>query len=247
MNGPRPAKVVVVAGTGTEVGKTWVSAALLVGCRAVGMNVAARKPVQSFEPGTGPTDAEILASASAEDPAQVCLPHRSYEVPFAPPMAAAFLELPQIIDQELRDEIVWPDRRADLGLVELAGGVASPLTSDRSTKEFVDAIGPDHILLVADAGLGVINAVRLSLLYLADRDGPVGTDCNDHTDHSEPVVVLNRFDPANRLHQLNARWLQTNDGLDVVTGAVDDGLSCARKLIDRIWPERAFVEFSGRD
>jgi dethiobiotin synthetase len=130
MKGPRPETLVVVVGTGTEVGKTWVSASVLAAARFSGMSVAARKPAQSFEPGEGPTDAELLGEASGEDPEVVCPAHRWYEVPFAPPMAAASLGRSTILQDDLFEEMVWPEPRVDLGLVEMAGGVASPISLD---------------------------------------------------------------------------------------------------------------------
>jgi dethiobiotin synthetase len=63
----RPRGLVVVTGTGTGVGKTWFSAVTLGLLRDRGVSVAARKPVQSFEPGDGPTDAEVLAAATGGD------------------------------------------------------------------------------------------------------------------------------------------------------------------------------------
>ena len=47
---PRPTHLVVVAGTGTDIGKTWVAATLLTAWRDGGWAVAARKPAQSFDP-----------------------------------------------------------------------------------------------------------------------------------------------------------------------------------------------------
>ncbi len=59
--------LVVVAGTGTDVGKTWVGCRLARHFRERGLSVAARKPAQSFAPDqAGPTDAEMLASATGE-------------------------------------------------------------------------------------------------------------------------------------------------------------------------------------
>lgn len=49
-DGLRPQRLIVVVGTRTEVGKTWVTARLLRDLRASGRHVAARKPVQSFDP-----------------------------------------------------------------------------------------------------------------------------------------------------------------------------------------------------
>ena len=54
--GVRPHRLVVVVGTGTDVGKTWVAARLLIDLRAAGVTVAARKPAQSFDPDDDPVD-----------------------------------------------------------------------------------------------------------------------------------------------------------------------------------------------
>ena len=56
--------LLAVAGTGTEVGKTFVAAAVLQWLRDRGHPVAARKPVQSFAPGDPSTDAHVLARAT---------------------------------------------------------------------------------------------------------------------------------------------------------------------------------------
>jgi dethiobiotin synthetase len=209
MTGPRPARLVVVIGTGTDIGKTWVSAAALRSLRDVGLTVAARKPVQSFAPGDPGTDADVLGAASGEDPILVCPGHRWYEVPMAPPMAAAVLRRPPFTIGDLIAETVWPDG-IDVGLVESAGGVRSPLaTDDGDAVTLVAALMPDVVVLVADAGLGTINGVRLTIAAI----GPL----LDTRDDLELIVVLNRFDPEDDLHQRNVAWLRDHDGLAVVT------------------------------
>jgi dethiobiotin synthetase len=235
VKGSRPGRLVVVLGTGTDVGKTWVSAAVLATARARGATAAARKPVQSFEPGAGPTDAEILAGATGEPVDSVSPAHRSYGVPFAPPMAAESLGLPPILNRDLLDEIVWPDPSVDLGLVEMAGGVASPVSIDAGPLEFVAGVGPDRVLLVADAGLGVINAVRVSVSYLAGNPGT-----RHFVDKDRLSVVLNRFDPSDELHERNSRWITDNDGIEVVASGVGE-LAFASGLVDRILNDDALV------
>jgi dethiobiotin synthetase len=208
----RPRRLVVVAGTATEVGKTWVACALIRELRTRGLTVAARKPAQSFLPGDATTDADELAAATGEDPVSVCPAHRRYEVPMAPPMAAAALGREPIRLAELVDETTasWPDRAVDVGLVELAGGVRSPLADDGDGVALAAALGPDLVLVVADAGLGTINSVRMTVDALA---GPT------------PVVVhLNRFDRGVDLHRRNHEWLVERDGTWVTTtiGALAD-------------------------
>lgn len=225
MSHSRPNQVVVVVGTGTEVGKSWVSAALLAACRAKGIAVAARKPAQSFDPSDGATDAEVLGVASGEDPQVVCPPHRWYEMPLAPPMAAVELHRPPFTVDHLMREIAWPKKRLGLGLVETAGGVASPQASDGDTTDLIRSLDPDWVLLVADAGLGVINAVRLAVLALRSAEP---------ARNRRLLVVLNRFDPDSVLHIRNLEWLSTADGFDVVTSPASDPFSCGRNLLRRI-------------
>jgi len=216
VSGARPAVVVLVAGTGTEVGKTWVSARLLEAWRAAGLTVAARKPAQSFAPGDGPTDADVLAGASGEDPDVVCPPARSYPVPMAPPMAADVLGRPVPTVAALAD-VDWPGAPVALGLVETAGGVRSPQGDDGDVTDLIDALAPapDAVVLVADAGLGTVNAVRLSVDALRPVLGGAGPGGGERR---APVVVLNRFDEASDLHRRNRDWLRKRCGVTVVEG-----------------------------
>jgi len=89
----RPDRLLVVLGTATEVGKTWVGCRLLEARRAAGDRVAARKPAQSWDPAEraagARTDAELLAAATGEAPSAVCPADRDHGVAPAPPMAAA--------------------------------------------------------------------------------------------------------------------------------------------------------------
>ncbi|MEO6629817.1 MAG: aminotransferase class I/II-fold pyridoxal phosphate-dependent enzyme [Aquihabitans sp.] len=202
-SGERPAKVVLVIGTATEVGKTWVGAATLRALRDGGATVAARKPAQSFDPADPhPTDAEVLAAATGETPTQVCPAHRSYTVAMAPPMATDVLGLaaPRLAD--LLAELTWPDEIPDIGWVETVGGPRSPIAVDGDAVDLAAALGPDRVVLVADAGLGTINSVLLSIAPFA---------------RFEPVVILNRYDASDDLHRRNYEWLKTREGLEVVT------------------------------
>jgi len=128
----RPRTVVFVAGTATDVGKTWWGAALARELRAAGVPVAARKPVQSGEPGAV-TDADVLAAATGEDPATVCPPARTLPVPWAPPMAARELGLPPFSTADLAGGIEWPSS-VDVGLVEGVGGPRSPSVPTATTS-----------------------------------------------------------------------------------------------------------------
>jgi len=121
----------------------------------------------------------------------------------APPMAADALGRNRFTLAQLVAELVWPAPAVDVGLVETAGGVRSPQTHDGDVVAVAGLLAPEIVLLVADAGLGTLNSVRLSVDALP-KAVPV-------------VVVLNRYDEGNDLHRRNRRWLLEEDGLSVVT------------------------------
>lgn len=181
---------IVIAGTGTEVGKTWTAVRLIERARAQGLTVAARKPAQSYSREDSTTDADLLAAATGELAHDVCPAHRWYPVPMAPPMAADVLNQARIRLDALIAETPWPN--ADLALIETAGGLCSPIAHDADNLALIERLAPTKILLVADAGLGTLNSVRLCLRAL----GSMPT-----------VVYLNRFDAANDLHRRNWEWL----------------------------------------
>lgn len=199
--------LIVVAGTGTEVGKTWAGARLAATLRDRGLSVQARKPAQSFEPDDPleGTDAAQLGAATGEEPTTVCPEHRWYTVAMAPPMAADVLGREPLALDVLLDELggSWGDAPAQVQMVELAGGIWSPIAHDGDCLELTHRLAPDAVVLVADAGLGTLNAIRPAVAALAPI-APVTT-------------LLNRFDEASDLHRRNLDWLVTRDDLDVVT------------------------------
>jgi dethiobiotin synthetase len=197
--------LVLVLGTGTEVGKTWTACAVASGLRAAGLVGAPPKPAQSYDPSDpAPLDAVLLADATGEDPERVCPAHRTYPVPMAPPMAAAALSLPVPSLEDLLEETTWASG-TDVGIVESAGGVRSPLSSDGDGLDLTLRLKPDVVLLVADAGLGVIHAVRAAAAGLPP---PV-------------VVLLNRFQSDQEVHRRNLEWLRDTDGFEVYADVHD--------------------------
>lgn len=205
-DGLRPQQLIVVVGTGTEVGKTYVSSRLLRDLRASGLDVAARKPVQSFDPDDPYTDAHLLADASGESPTDVCPRNRWYPLPMAPPIAADALARPPFSLEDLASEIQWPLPAPNVAFVETVGGVRSPMASNGDAISLIELLQPDIVLLVADAGLGTINDVTLSLEAI-----------NSGAHVATPVVVLNRFDPSDDIHRRNRDWLTSHLDVDVLS------------------------------
>jgi dethiobiotin synthetase len=156
-----------VTGTDTGVGKTLVSAALLIAARRRGLAVAAMKPAESGCPRDAddalfPEDAAALWRAAGEHQAltDVC-PYR-FEEPIAPGVAATHHGVE--IDFSFLFNVFQEIRRggADLVIVEGAGGLRVPFGGDATTADLVARFDVP-LLVVARDGLGTINHTLLTV------------------------------------------------------------------------------------
>jgi dethiobiotin synthetase len=155
-----------VTGTGTEVGKTILSAALIAAMRAAGTAVSAHKPAVSGldEPaGAWPPDHVLLGSLCDMAPEQVS-PLR-YGPAVSPHLAAS------LADEPVADDAVIAAAqaaKADAGareavlIVEGVGGLLVPLTDSLSVRALAAKLALP-ILIAARPGLGTINHALLSI------------------------------------------------------------------------------------
>ncbi len=162
-----------VTATGTEVGKTYVTAGLIRAARRAGRPVAALKPVLTgYDPATAAeSDAGRLLAALGlpldDDTVAAMSPWR-YAAPLSPDMAAA---------AEGRDapgldpvatccqKALAPER---LTLVEGIGGLMVPLDRRHTVLDLVAALGLP-ILLVSPTALGAISHALTAVAALAGR------------------------------------------------------------------------------
>lgn len=143
-----------ITGTDTEVGKTYVSAGLVKALVAMGLRVAAFKPVASGLDADGSNqDARLLRDA-ANIPLSMdqVNPYR-FEPPIAPHIAAheagRVIEIQQIVDQIENIE-------ADIKIVEGVGGWDVPLGDDVMLNALPKALHAE-VVLVTGMRLGCIN------------------------------------------------------------------------------------------
>lgn len=149
-----------VTGTGTGVGKTIVSAALVAAMRAAGEPVRAYKPVVTGldePPGDWPPDHELLALVAGMGPKEVA-PLRYG--PAASPHLAARMAGERIEPAAL---VSWarsyPGRTV---VVEGVGGLLVPLTEDYSVRDLAVELGLP-VVIAASPGLGTINHTLLTV------------------------------------------------------------------------------------
>lgn len=158
-----------ITGTDTEVGKTWVSAALLSALKARGHSTAAMKPVSAgcveTPEGLRNEDALILQRhATLALPYEQVNPY-AFAPPIAPHLAAA--RIGQRIDiapvKAIFDSIA---PHADYLVVEGAGGWRVPL-NERETIADLAKVLDLPVILVVGMRLGCINHALLSCESIA--------------------------------------------------------------------------------
>jgi len=150
-----------VTGTGTGVGKTILSAALLAAMRAAGEPVRAHKPVLTGlqePPGRWPPDHELLAVAAGMDPDDVAPLH--YGPPVSPHLAAA-LAGERIDPARVLAEARAAGEGATL-VVEGVGGLLVPLAGDFTVRDLAVALELP-LVIAARPGLGTINHTLLTV------------------------------------------------------------------------------------
>jgi dethiobiotin synthetase len=162
---------IFVTGTGTDVGKTFLSAALIRHWRAAGRTVAAFKPVVSgFDPASAATSDPGVLLAALGDPSgkiETLSPWR-FTAPLSPDMAAAregrTLDFEAIVEFS-RKAIASAERV----LIEGVGGVMVPLDERHTVLDWMSALRLP-VLLVAGSYLGTISHTLTALRVLAQRN-----------------------------------------------------------------------------
>ena len=175
-----------VVGTGTEVGKTVVSAVLL----ARYANATYWKPVA-----TGARDERDTATVARLAPEAIEILPESYlfREPLSPHLAArlegAAIDPGHLLAELARHRADKPERAL---LVEGAGGLLVPLTESDLLIELLAAAGLP-CLLVALSGLGTINHTLLSLEALRARRMEIAGVVLNGPPNPENRATIERF------------------------------------------------------
>lgn len=161
--------IMVVTGTGTDVGKTVATAAIAALEVAAGRRVAVLKPVQTGVDGDAPGDvAEVLRLVGD-------VAHRELlrlPEPLAPNTAARRAGRPAPRLDDMVNEVRRLEATHDLVLVEGAGGVLAWFDDFGTTlADLIAALGAPAVVVTAP-GLGTLNATALTAEALRRRDLP---------------------------------------------------------------------------
>jgi dethiobiotin synthetase len=219
---------IFVTGTGTDVGKTFVTAALIRHLKVTGGRVDARKPVLSgFEESAAATsDPAMLLAALGREPTlpeieRIC-PWR-FKAPLSPDLAAR--DEGRTLDFQAVVTYCREAASATRGMlfIEGVGGIMVPLDESHTVLDWMQALR-FPVLLVAGSYLGTISHTLTALHVLAQRNLDIAA-----------VVVSESEKPGATLDKTVASIARFSDSIDVIgLPRVQPGGNVAAPAIGRI-------------
>lgn len=211
------AKALFVTGTGTDVGKTYVTALMVKKLAGSGENAVYYKAAMSGNQRRSdgsliPGDALFVQqTAGLSQPLDEMCPY-VYEHAWSPHLAARYEgDLPELPVIRQGFEVVCS--RHDYVTVEGSGGILCPLRVENGeTLWLEDVIRALQLpsVIVADAGLGTINSMVLTAKYMQEKKLPV------------KGILFNHYHRGDTMEEDNIAMCRQHTGLPVLA-CIPDG------------------------
>lgn len=209
-------KKLFITGTGTDVGKTYVTGLILKKLKQNGVRTAYykaamsgndRRPDGSLIPGDA---LHVKTVSRMEQPLEEMCPY-VYEHAVSPHLASRMEGNPVQMDRVV-ENFQAVCNRYDYVTMEGSGGILCPLCFDEAKIALPDVIKicGAGCLIVADAGLGTINDVGLTAYYMKAEKIPL------------KGIIFNHFKPGDPMQEDNLKMCEYVTGVKVVA-CVKDG------------------------
>lgn len=203
-------KGIFITGTGTDIGKTYVTGLIVkklaqAGCKPAYYKAAMsgnnRRPDGSLIPG----DALFVKECAGIEQDLDSMCHYVYENAYSPHLASR-IEGHPVEMQVVRQGFYALVPQYDYITVEGSGGILCPICFDEAKIQLEDVIKDLHLscIMIADAGLGTINNVVLTYEYMKAHNLPV------------KGVIFNNYHPGNVMEDDNIRMCQCMTKLPVL-------------------------------
>lgn len=204
------AKKIFITATGTDIGKTYISALIVKSMRDAGLNCGYYKPVLS---GVVEKNGKLIESdcnyvvktANIPTSADDCVTYRWKEA--VSPHLAAKRAGQEIDISKIKSDFEQKNKAYDYLLTEGAGGITCPLRLENNEKfllkDLIKELGVS-IIIVADAGLGTINSTLLTVEYARANGINIAG------------IILNNWNPNSFMQQDNLKQVEYLTGIKVV-------------------------------
>lgn len=219
-------KGLFVTATGTDMGKTYVTALLVKKLKEAGYSSGYYKAALSGAESISSSDAGYVKRVSGIDQEEETLLSYLYRTAVSPHLAAK-LEGNPVDLQKVQDDYHKVLKAHDFVTVEGSGGIVCPIRWDEKQKILLEDVIKALDLctvIVADAGLGTINAVALTTEYLQSHGIEV------------KGVILNHY-TGDTMQKDNARMIEALTGVPVAA-LVRDGdteIEIDLKTLERLY------------
>ncbi|MEI0747158.1 dethiobiotin synthase [Brachyspira pulli] len=200
------AKALFITGTGTDVGKTYVSALIAKQLKDDGLDIGYYKGALSGSNEITDSDAwYVKEKANLTDSYDEMVSY-TYKHAYSPHLASQIEGNPvemKVIKEAYKDI----SKRHDYMIVEGSGGIICPIRYDKDKKIFLEDIIKEldiPSVIIADAGLGTINSTVLTIEYMMKRKLKING------------VILNKFEISNVMHEDNKQMIEEMTDIKVV-------------------------------
>ena len=220
-------RALFVTGTGTDIGKTYVTGLMVKKLMEAGKNPAyykaamsgnARRPDGTLIPG----DAQFVRQTSGiSQPLESMCPY-VYEHAYSPHLASRIEGHPVVMDT-VKSGYHALCTSYDFITVEGSGGILCPICFDEARIQLEDVIRELKLpsIIIADAGLGTINSVGLTAAYMKAHHLPL------------KGIIFNHYHPGDLMEEDNIAMCEQMTGLPTLA-TVQDGDSELRMELDAL-------------
>ena len=203
-------KGIFITATGTDIGKTFVTALIVKKLRDAGLNAgyykaalsgAEEQPDGSWLPG----DAAYVAKTSGMQEKGEELVSYIYKTAVSPHLAAMREGNPVELD-EVKADFAKAQAKYDYVTMEGSGGIICPIRWDEQhilLEDVIKAVGLGT-LVISNAALGSINACVLTIAYLRQKSIPVRG------------IILNNYDGSDFMQADNKKMMEAITGVPVL-------------------------------
>ena len=209
-------RALFITGTGTDVGKTYISGLIVKKLAESGRNAAYYKAAMSGNRRDSdgkliPGDAVQVKSMSGIGQGVDSMCPYVYETAVSPHLASR-LEGNPVILSVVKSGFTAACENYEYITMEGSGGILCPICFDEEKIQLEDIIKELRLpsLIIADAGLGTINSVVLTVEYMRSKNLPVSG------------IIMNHWHSDSIMKEDNLRMCEYMTGLKVIACVSDN-------------------------
>lgn len=204
-------KKLFITGTGTDVGKTYITALIIKKLRENNFNAGYYKAAISGNKRNSDgslhyEDPEYVRKIAKLDQKIDSMVSYVYEKSFSPHLAG-ILEKKLANFQKIQKDYYYNLDKYEYLTIEGSGGIICPIRYDEKEKIFLEDIIQTFdipCIIVASTGLGTINNTLLTISYMKSKNIKISG------------VIFNKYNPDNIMETDNIKMIQDISGIKIL-------------------------------